>query len=1444
MADTVLFTKTVTGVNGDPAGEVDGAGDIINYEIVIQNIAAGDLTNVVVSDFLLGSLTFMGGDNGDDILSDGETWTYTGNYTVLQSDIDNYGINEFGVADGDGDIDNVAVFQSNELADMEAFAETEIGANGSIYISKTVLDVDGDTSSPSVDEAGDEITYQIVVENTGAITLTNVVVTDSIISTLTQVGGDDDGDGILSPGEIWTYEGTYVATQSDIDNDGNLVPGSGRIDNIASASSNELLDATSPALVRIDYNPGMEIDKTVISIDDLNSNGRTDAGDRINYNINVANTGNVTLTGVSVNDPLLGGLIASGETINVGDDADFTGSYIITQDDIDSLGDDEVSDLGGDDDDGFIDNLATADSNETSEISDDEAVPLDYIPELEILKTVTAIDTAGNGALDQVGDLIEYEITVENTGTVSLTNVEVTDPLTDGIVPLAGFTGDDGNGILDVGETWTYSTSYAITQGDIDAATATGDDNCDVENIAYVTTNEGASGDDTACSDIDYLPDLSIEKTITGMDDGSEATGDYNNQLDVPGDVIEYNVVVTNTGNVTLTNVHVTDPLTGLDETIASLAPGDSQGFDVTYEIIQDDLDGAGNAGPDADIDNTATADSDQTGPVDDSAEAPLSIPGIAIEKIITAVDDGSEATGDGNNQLDAVGDVIEYKVTVINTGNVPLTNVVVTDPLTGLNEVIPLLDVGQSQDFETKYTITQADLDGAGNAGPDRDIDNIAYADSDQTNSVDDTATEIITEEPPTPPGEGCVLLTVKEAWDTVPGGVWLSGTPNSDNGDFKDLVGVNKGKGLGGDDHIAGNANSNVILGNRGNDLLRGDDGDDYLFGGLDNDALLGDESNALNPGNDELSGNDGDDILAGAAGNDKLSGGDGEDILIGGTGDDCLNGDDGNDVLLGGSDQDTLHGGNGNDCMAGQAGDDLMKGDDGNDFMSGGTGEDSLWGGDGNDLMAGNGDDDYLNGGLGDDQMWGGTGVDTLRGHDGNDSMDGGDGDDALLGQRGDDLILGGDGNDNAQGGAGDDTIKGGRGDDFIEGNDNADCIEGNGGNDLIYGDNADGDPADGEASDRISGGSGNDTIYAGEDDDQVNGNGNADLLYGQTGNDTMRGGNGNDTLFGGEGDDHLKGDKGHDEINGDAGNDVMNGGGGQDTLNGGDGDDCLGGGSANDALYGDAGNDTLDGDSGNDTLDGGLNDDFLYGDNGADVLYGDTGQTGGGNDTLLGGLGNDTLHGGKDSDCLIADEGDDVLYGDADGDDFVFGHGVDLDGDEICDEVSTEIGSNTVMDFDGDQEDRIVFHSAFEGTLHASIDGDDVVLTSDLGGSVRIVGLVPELEGIDPTDDFFSEDALLDYLTKTGEDGDGKGIIYFEDKCVTLPDCTPASADVGCKSSWGAPDNCCHLLSLDKIGDTTVHTTELQIADIFVEQDANVSISTSTNELCINLLNEVA
>ena len=83
------------------------------------------------------------------------------------------------------------------------------------------------------------------------------------------------------------------------------------------------------------------------------------------------------------------------------------------------------------------------------------------------------------------GDVIHYTITVANTGNMTLTGVVVTDPNADAgsIVRGADVVGDN-DGLLEVGETWSYTAAHTVTQAEIDG---NGGGDGDLDNTATAT---------------------------------------------------------------------------------------------------------------------------------------------------------------------------------------------------------------------------------------------------------------------------------------------------------------------------------------------------------------------------------------------------------------------------------------------------------------------------------------------------------------------------------------------------------------------------------------------------------------------------------------------------------------------------------------------------------------------------------------------------------------------------------------------------------------------------------------------------------------------------------------------------------------------------------------------------------------------------------------------
>ncbi len=248
-------------------------------------------------------------------------------------------------------------------------------------------------SVPGPVNASDTITYTYTAENTGNQTLTNVSMADphdanatgtlSAISfaavPLTDAGAgggtasngvatgdstDDSADAVwdtLAPGDTITWTATYVVTTADFQT---AVGGDGSIDNTATGSATApggvagaITDDSDPVTVTVTA-PVATLSVTKIATPDSGYG----VGDTITYNYVVTNTGNVPMTNVGLADnvtagsgtdpvPTLvsinngGGLGASADdgadndvdTLAPGDTAEFTGTYVVTQSDVDTL---------------------------------------------------------------------------------------------------------------------------------------------------------------------------------------------------------------------------------------------------------------------------------------------------------------------------------------------------------------------------------------------------------------------------------------------------------------------------------------------------------------------------------------------------------------------------------------------------------------------------------------------------------------------------------------------------------------------------------------------------------------------------------------------------------------------------------------------------------------------------------------------------------------------------------------------------------------------------------------------------------------------------------------------------------------------------------------------------------------------------------------------------
>ncbi|HSB86829.1 MAG TPA: hypothetical protein VLD86_10990, partial [Ilumatobacteraceae bacterium] len=232
-------------------------------------------------------------------------------------------------------------------------------------------------------------------------------------------------------------------------------------------------------------------------------------------------------------------------------------------------------DSNGGDGDGTLDNVASvsADSDNGS-VSDDDPASVEVCQNPHI--TVDKTASVDSDCADVAGELITYSISVTNDGNVTLDTVDVTDPMADagsiqGVdLDSDGFNdGDtDGDGQLDVGETWLYTATHTVTQDEIDAGGNYDSDadgtNDSLRNVATATaevvnSDTQVTDDDDAVVEVCQNPGIDLTKYVDvgfGWDDANTGPGPQN--VNVGGDV-DFKITVENTGNVTLTDVDITD---------------------------------------------------------------------------------------------------------------------------------------------------------------------------------------------------------------------------------------------------------------------------------------------------------------------------------------------------------------------------------------------------------------------------------------------------------------------------------------------------------------------------------------------------------------------------------------------------------------------------------------------------------------------------------------------------------------------------------------------------------------------------------------------------------------------------------------------------------------------------------------------------------------------
>jgi len=235
-------------------------------------------------------------------------------------------------------------------------------------------------------------------------------------------------------------------------------------------------------------------------------------------------------------------------------------------------------------------------SHSVSVISDETANADFALSEIAVNPNYSIEKTVDKTSVNAPGEL-QYTVVLNNDGNVDLTSVTLNDSLTYPGDPTESSSTD---GVLNVGETWTWTYTYPVTQTDINVGGS-------IENTVTADCIELEPVSDSVSVTLNQNPAYSIEKTVDET------------LISAPGD-LQYNVVLSNDGNIDLTGITLSDSLTDPGNPTESrsangvLNVGETWTWSYTYDVTQADIEAGGS------INNTATADCAQLGPVSASA--------------------------------------------------------------------------------------------------------------------------------------------------------------------------------------------------------------------------------------------------------------------------------------------------------------------------------------------------------------------------------------------------------------------------------------------------------------------------------------------------------------------------------------------------------------------------------------------------------------------------------------------------------------------------------------------------------------------------------------------------------------------------------------------------------------------------------------------------------
>jgi uncharacterized repeat protein (TIGR01451 family)/gliding motility-associated-like protein len=671
-------------------------GDTIVYTITVENKGPFDATGVSLEDVLPTGITYVGHfantgsyNQGTGLwtigsINNGDTATLTINVTVNA----NTAFNSITNTTSNLKADQADPDSSNNVSSVTIVP----GSTIDLSLTKKVL---GNNTSPTT---GDIITYQIVVKNDGPNTATGVVVQDLLPSGLRFVGYNsssiyDETNGVWNVGTLVNNETKILFIEAE-------VLSSGDYENCAEVIAADQTDSDSTpnngVTTEDDYacagivpqvNADVVVSKTV-------DNNTPNIGDLITYTIRAENKGPARATGLVITDVLPTGLTLVNATPSDGTWTDPTWN---------------ISSLNP----GAIETLtiqARVDSSaggqtivNTISKTQDQTDPDDTTDDLEETITVTSADlnvtkTVSNATPNELESIV-YQITVTNDGPDTATNVSIEDVLPAGVT-YVNHTASNGvynqaTGLWTIG---SINNGSSVTL-DLSVTVNSGTTGQTITNTTANLTADQFDGDSSNnIGSVAITPgsvvDVAIVKRILG------------NASPTVGDVVNYEISVSNAGPNTATGVEVTDVLpSGLrfirynssstyDNSTGLWNVGTVSTSNTKVLIIEAEVLSTGNYENCAEITNIDQGDSDVT----NNKSCVIITPGASADLELNMSVDNNSPLVNAN---------IAFTLTLSNKGPSNATNVEVTDVIpTGYTFVSAAPSSGNYDNFTGVWSI------------------------------------------------------------------------------------------------------------------------------------------------------------------------------------------------------------------------------------------------------------------------------------------------------------------------------------------------------------------------------------------------------------------------------------------------------------------------------------------------------------------------------------------------------------------------------------------------------------------------------------------------------------------------------------------------------------------------------------------------------------------